>query len=241
MRCLDLSFAEPEKNLACDEVLLDDAETGRGGETLRFWESPVHFVVLGTSQCLKDEVREEACARDAIPILRRCSAGGCVLQGPGCLNYTLILDREKTPPLRSIRSSYCYIFERILAGGKTLGLDLRHEGISDLVLAERKISGNAQRRKKRFILHHGTLLFDMDADLIHRYIAEPAERPAYRGARSHAAFIGNVPVSSAELKEMLRQAFGAVQPYDDLSGEERARMDLRAAERYASASWTYRR
>ncbi|MCH7959743.1 MAG: lipoate--protein ligase family protein [Candidatus Hydrogenedentes bacterium] len=241
MRCLDLSFAEPEKNLACDEVLLDDAEAGQGGETLRFWESPVHFVVLGTSQCLKDEAREEACARDAIPILRRCSAGGCVLQGPGCLNYTLVLDQEKSPPLRSIGSSYRYIFERIVGSAKTLGLDLRHEGTSDLVHADRKVSGNAQRRKRRFILHHGTLLFNMDLDLIQQYIVEPSERPAYRGARPHAAFVGNVPASSTALKDMLRQAFGAVLPIDSLSEEECARVDLLAEARYASASWTYRR
>ena len=241
MRCLDLSFAEPERNLACDEVLLDQAEAGHGGECIRFWESPIHFVVLGTSQRLKDEVRVEACARDAIPILRRCSAGGCVLQGPGCLNYSLVLDQEKTPPLRGIRSSYKYIFERIVTAIDALGIELRYEGVSDLVHADRKVSGNAQRRKKRFILHHGTLLLNMDMDLIHRYIAEPSERPAYRGARSHTAFVENIRVSSAALKERLREAFDAEQPVDSLSEEELSRVRILAEARYASDSWTYRR
>lgn len=240
MRCLDLSFAEPEKNLACDEVLLDDAEAGRGGECIRFWESPIHFVVLGTSQRLRDEVCVEACTRDAIPVLRRCSAGGCVLQGPGCLNYSLVLDQEKTPPLRGIRSSYRYIFERIVTAAHAQGVDLRHEGISDLVHADRKVSGNAQRRKKRFILHHGTLLLKLDLDLIRRYVAEPSERPAYRGARPHATFVENIDVSSAKLKETLREAFGAVPPVDVLSADELAQVEQLAEERYACDSWTYR-
>ena len=38
MRLLDLSFEEPARNLALDEVLLNEAEEGRSGETLRFWE-----------------------------------------------------------------------------------------------------------------------------------------------------------------------------------------------------------
>ena len=76
MRVIDVSFREPERNLALDQVLLDNAEERAGCEVLRFWESPIPFVVLGVSQKLEQEVDEEACCRDKVPILRRCSAGG---------------------------------------------------------------------------------------------------------------------------------------------------------------------
>ena len=98
MRLLDCSFQEPAMNLALDEVLLNDAEEGHSPEVLRFWESPVPFVVLGLTQRLSEEVHEDACARDGIPILRRASGGGCVLQGKGCLNYALVLDQKKINP-----------------------------------------------------------------------------------------------------------------------------------------------
>ncbi|MBI5094131.1 MAG: hypothetical protein HZB26_17025 [Candidatus Hydrogenedentes bacterium] len=148
IRLLDISFDSPAANLALDEVILDSAETGRVGETLRFWESPVPFVVLGVSQILRDEVHEDACIDDAVPILRRCSAGGCVLQGPGCLNFSLALTHEGHPEVRALRPSYCYILNAICGALGTLGVTASHNGISDIVVEGRKVSGNAQKRRK---------------------------------------------------------------------------------------------
>ena len=47
MRLLDISFKRPSENLAFDEVLLDGAEGGQAGETLRFWESRTPFHIVG--------------------------------------------------------------------------------------------------------------------------------------------------------------------------------------------------
>src|SRR5882724_10843203 len=99
MKLLDLTLASPAENLACDEVLLDRSENGAGKEVLRFWEPRDYFVVVGYANKLATEVHVPACEARGIPVLRRCSGGGAVLQGPGCLNYTLILritDRGST-------------------------------------------------------------------------------------------------------------------------------------------------
>ena len=64
-------------NLALDEVLLDSLESGRAGETLRFWESPTPFVVLGVSQVLAEHADEAACAaafQDALIKFKEVSA-----------------------------------------------------------------------------------------------------------------------------------------------------------------------
>ena len=91
MTLLDVSFPLPVHNLACDEVLLNMLEEEAVGEILRFWTSTQYFVVLGSSNNVRDEVDLDACRADGIPILRRHSGGGTVLQGPGCLNFSLIL------------------------------------------------------------------------------------------------------------------------------------------------------
>ena len=62
----------------------------------------------------------------------------------------------------------------------------------------RKVSGNAQRRGRRALLHHGTLLYDFDPGLAARYLKEPIRRPAYRSGRCHADFIGNLPLSAED-------------------------------------------
>src|SRR5258708_2951393 len=99
LQLFDAAFPSPAENLACDEALLDVSENSEDPGFLRFWESPSHFVVLGYGKHLQSEVFREACAEAGIPILRRCSGGGTVLQGPGSFNYTLILPINHAPEL----------------------------------------------------------------------------------------------------------------------------------------------
>lgn len=241
MRLLDLSFAEPARNLALDEALLDEAEAGRSGATLRFWESPVPFVVLGLTQVLVDEVHEDVCAEDGVPILRRASGGGCVLQGIGCLNFALILERSSHPDLSAIRSSNQYILGRVSSALAAIGLESQIEGVSDLTLQGRKVSGNAQRRRKRFLLHHGTLLHGADLGLIARYLKEPTKRPDYRADRDHLDFVGNLPASPDSLKEALAASFGVEWCPSEISQLEMRQVDRLIEEKYCCAAWTRRK
>ena len=83
MKILDLTLPTPAENLACDEALLDESEEGRHEEFLRFWEPADYFVVVGSSNKIAQEVNVEACRADNVPILRRHSGGGAVLQEIG--------------------------------------------------------------------------------------------------------------------------------------------------------------
>src|SRR5205085_1717108 len=143
-----------------DEALLLDAEAGTGTEVLRLWEWPASVVVLGSGCSLAGDVNEAACLADGVPILRRSSGGGTVLWGRGSLLFSLVLSYERSPELTQVGSSYRYILGRIADALNVAGL--RQAGVSDLALGELKVSGNAQQRKRSFLLHHGTLLYDFD-------------------------------------------------------------------------------
>src|SRR5262245_25566901 len=112
MRFIDLSLSTPEENLALDEALLEamdlagSASLRLEGEALRLWESPRPFVVLGVSRRIAEDVDREACRKDGVPVLRRASGGGTVLQGPGCLNFSLVLSLESRPELLQVAESY---------------------------------------------------------------------------------------------------------------------------------------
>ena len=95
-----------------DEVLLDAAEPQGAPECLRFWESSRHFVVMGYANKVATEANPAACERLGIPILRRISGGGTVLQGPGVLNYALILRAAEHSPLATITSANQFIMQR---------------------------------------------------------------------------------------------------------------------------------
>ena len=52
-------------------------------------------VVLGAAGVIREDVNEETCRQDAVPVGRRSSGGGTVLLGPGCCLYSLVLAYDK--------------------------------------------------------------------------------------------------------------------------------------------------
>ncbi len=223
----DISFSSPADNIHFDEVLLNMAEQGKGGEALRFWESQKPFIVLGRIADARRDVRMEEAGRDGIPVLRRCSGGGTVLQGRGCLNYTLILDKARHPALHDIRRSYRYILEKLSVLGKAAGREVFFRPVCDLAMGpdERKISGNAQKRGRRYILHHGTVLYNFDLEKIERYLAVPEDIPDYRRGRAHRDFLGNLPLCAGSVKKAVASVFTPLIWADELTADEKDGLD----------------
>ncbi|GMV93248.1 MAG: hypothetical protein AMXMBFR82_30260 [Candidatus Hydrogenedentota bacterium] len=240
IRLVDFTFGSPAENLAYEEVLLDEAERS-GREVLRFWESPTPFVVLGVSQVLREQVNERECEEDKVPILRRASAGGCVLQGPGCLNFTLVLTHELHPDAATIRGSYCYILGRICDALQERGIAAKHKGTSDIAVRGKKISGNAQKRRRKSILHHGTLLYAMDGESMERYLKEPSDRPQYRGGRTHSGFVKPLSLQPAELRELVRKTFEVETSSSKPTKREQKAVQQLVKEKYGTADWVRRR
>jgi lipoate-protein ligase A len=238
MHFLDLTLPDLADNLALDEALLLEAEAGRGGEVLRFWEWPTPAVVLGMGGVIADDVDADACEDDAVPLGRRSSGGGTVLLGRGCLLFSLILDTEADPRLADITRSYAVILGRVCETIRDVLPGADREGISDLAADGCKFSGNAQQRKRRFILHHGTLLYDLDLRLIPRYLREPPRRPEYRGGRRHAEFVCNLPADDDRLRRLFRDAWAA---HDRLPEWPRAQTAALVEEKYATTEWVWRR
>lgn len=210
----DISFESPEENILYDETLLRLAEEGRGREVLRFWESPKLFVVLGRVSRPEDDINIENALRDRIPVLRRCSGGGTVMQGQGCLNYSLILSKETSPQLADLKGSYQFILGRVIHALKDLGVEALFHPISDIALVgtAKKISGNAQKRSRKFILHHGTILYNFDLDAMGRYLRMPRTVPEYRLNRTHREFVANIPAAAHSIKAALCKAFPTDSP-----------------------------
>ena len=207
LRLLDLTLPSPVENLALDEALLEELEEQGGDPVLRFWESDRHFVVLGRS-CRSDaDVHLAACEEDGVPVLRRASGGGTVLQGPGCLSYAFVLPLDLHPQLATIRDTNRFLLERIAAALHRWEPATAFRGISDLAIGEMKISGNAQRRTRKGLLFHGTILYGMRADLVARYLKHPTRQPDYRSDRPHAAFLRTIEAPAQDIKQAIAAAW----------------------------------
>jgi lipoate-protein ligase A len=264
MTLLDLTLPTPAENLACDEALLDFFEQNGGEGVLRFWEPENYFTVVGYSNHVQKEVNVAACEQEKIPIFRRCSGGGTVLQGPGCLNYSLIAPIEENGPLHSITSANRFIMERnreslkklLARSGRrgeakesqslvTSAPTIEVRGHTDLSLGPRpstldpalKFSGNAQRRKKHFLLFHGTFLLRFDISLMERFLRMPSLEPDYRQSRSHKDFLTNLDLPVAGLKSALRETWKANEPLEVVPHDEIA---LLARDKYVTKEWNFK-
>jgi len=210
MHYMDLALPTAAENLACDEALLDFCEGTGAGEILRVWESSEYFVVVGYANKVDLEVNLEACQSRQIPILRRCSGGGTVVQGPGCLNYSLVLRIATNDSLQTVTQTNSFVMGRhrdIFENDS--GNRVKIEGHTDLAVGGVKFSGNAQRRRKDYLLFHGVFLLDFDLELIEELLKMPSKQPDYREHRTHKKFLMNLKWTVAKMKERLRESWDA--------------------------------
>jgi lipoate-protein ligase A len=238
MRLLELNLPQPAENLALDEALLLAAEEADGGEVLRLWENPGLAVVLGAGGSVSIDVNLKECETAGVPVLRRASGGGTVLLGPGCLCFSLVLDYDRASGLSEIRASNHYVLGRIRNALHGIVPGAVLAGTSDLAVNGRKFSGNAQQRKRRYFLHHGTLLCGFDLALIANYLSAPERQPDYRHDRLHSEFVMNLPASVDEVKRLLIAEW---QPVGEYSPVPRAKVAELVAEKYGSEEWNRRR
>jgi lipoate---protein ligase len=262
VKFLDLTLPTPAENLACDEALLDLCENERV-EVIRFWESREPFVVVGYGNHVTSEVNVAECRRRGVPILRRCSGGGSVVQGPGCLNYNLTLNVTEEGPFTTVTGTNEFVMERNRAALEELiGVKISVQGHTDLAFAwsdelrgspfeDRsgtrgtrpsdewlKFSGNAQRRRRNALVLHGTILHAFDLSLLDVLLRFPSAQPEYRDGRTHAEFVRNISAEAHLIREALRSAWQAHEAAAPPSASEIERL---VREQYANESWNFRR
>jgi lipoate-protein ligase A len=238
VKYLDLTFPDPARNLACDEALLELCENGVEESVLRVWEPADYFVVVGYSNKVLSEINVAACDAKGIPILRRFSGGGSVLQGPGCLNYSLVVRNERLGIPADLTDSYRYVLSRhreLCANHRMEAVEI--QGVSDLALDGRKFSGNAQHRKRLCSLFHGTFLLAFDIALIETYLRMPSRQPDYRHGRSHETFLCNLSMEPREVRMALRQAWGAREALHEVPFD---RIEALVGDRYSRQQWNFK-
>ena len=246
MKRLDLPPQSSAENLAADEALLDWCEAGHGEETLLFWEPRETFVVVGYANKVATEVNIAACEAKGIPIFRRCSGGGTVVQMPGGLNYALILRITEDSPTRNITSANHFIMEKNRAAIESLTDQFKIQnskfkisvrGHTDLCLGDLKFAGNSQRRRKNFLLFHGTLLLDCDLSLVSELLQIPSLQPDYRASRSHTEFVTNLNLPAEKVKAALVAAWDAD---EELKNPPLKEISKLAREKYSTREWNFK-
>lgn len=158
--------------------------------SLRVWEQKSTAIVLGRSQKPDLEVNLQACLADNIPIARRCSAGGTVIQTNGSLNFVFHFPLSWNPILSDVRKSFQFFAEYVQNALALKNIPTGYRLLSDITNgADKKISGNAQSRSQLSIMHHGTILSRPCHALMSKYLLKPTSEPEYRQSRNHQDFV----------------------------------------------------
>jgi len=173
------------QQLALDERLAREAGSV-GRSVIRFWWGAEPMAVLGCADKPEIALDLAECERLGIEHVKRVTGGGAVLQCAGVFNYSYT---APDPGRLDIHRVFKQGADLVVGALSRLGVDACHRGISDVAVGERKISGSAQARKWKAVLLHGTLLADMDFDLLDAVLRHPLREPDYRRGRSHRDFL----------------------------------------------------
>jgi lipoate---protein ligase len=235
----------PAMNMALDEVLTERVGRGERGSTLRVWAWAAPCVVLGRFQSVRNEVREEAAAAAGIEIVRRISGGGAMfIQPEGAITWSLYAPESLVAGM-SFPESYAFLDGWAVRALRGLGIDAWYAPLNDITSAGGKIGGAAQARRHGAVLHHTTMAYQMDVDVMLRVLRIGQEKLSDKGTRSADRRVGplrqQTDLPRAEIVARLLAEFRATcRTTDDaLRPEEIAEAERRVAERFGTRAWTH--
>ena len=182
MKLIILDGKDPYRNLAIEEYLFLNSDD----DVFMLWQND-RTVVIGKNQNAYAEVNTEFVLNNGIKIARRITGGGAVYHDLGNVNYTFISvdGSRKSMDFKSFT-------EPIIEALSSLGVVCELSGRNDLTVNGRKISGNAQYSQGGRVLHHGTLLFKSDVDVIVSALNVDEEKIATKAIKSVRSRVANI-------------------------------------------------
>ena len=239
MRYLETGSLNPFYNLAFEEYVLDNR---KDGDYLLLWQND-NTIVVGQNQNAEAEINRAFVEAHGIRVVRRMTGGGTVYHDLGNLNYSFITDAGPTDRLSMERFT-----KPVVSALRQLGMDAEASGRNDILIEGKKVSGTAQRLLGGRILHHGTLLFDSNPDMVSGALNADPEKFRSKSTKSVRSRIGNIrdflkadmdlPAFWRYLKTALAEE-GVVT--DSLSGEEIAKVSELERTKYNTWEWNFGR
>lgn len=175
-------------NLALEEYLVNNFSSFNESIFLLWINEKA--IIVGKNQNTFEEINYPAVKEDGVKVVRRLSGGGAVYHDAGNLNFTFIVSKKTIKG--EVLGDYYYFLEMIIKTLSKLGLKVTFEGKNDLQILGKKISGSAQYFSKKVILHHGTLMFDVNLDKLQKYLVVSKQKIISKGIKSLRARVTNI-------------------------------------------------
>jgi lipoate-protein ligase A len=237
MQCLISTNRDIYFNLALEEYLLMKEKR----DYFVLWQSEP-AVVVGKHQNTLAEMNYRFVKEAGIQVARRLSGGGTVYHDQGNINFTFITNGEQGKLVDFRR-----FIEPVIDFLGTLGLDAFQGPKNEIMVMGKKISGNAEHVYKTRVLHHGTLLFHSNLNILRECLRVIPGRYKDKAVQSNRSSVINISdcldkgmeIASFEgafLDFMLTLTGGEV---IEMSEQECAAIAELAVSKYRSWDWTY--
>ncbi len=176
-------------NMAKDEAILRGLENGQGLPALRLYEWRRPAISVGRYQAVDTIGR--AAQESGLQVVRRITGGRAVLHNME-LTYSVVCDARHELFTYGISGAYRAISRCIVEALKDIGVGAElslvgreRAGVKkdscfhaparfEVMAGGRKIVGSSQRRFKKALLQHGSILFGMDEALTYAVFGEGA-------------------------------------------------------------------
>lgn len=236
---LNLMTTDPAHNLAVEEYVFEKLPRDR--TYFMLWQNK-NAVIIGKHQNTLAQINEAYVKANQIRVVRRLSGGGAVYHDLGNLNFTFIADAGEKETLNM--KLFCQPIVRALAA---IGVHAQINGRNDITIDGRKFSGNSQYVKDGRVMHHGTILFDSDLEVVnHALQVDPAKIQA-KGIQSVRSRVTNVSeyltrnISLGQFRQLLLKHLLQETPGEEymLTPADLAEIEKLRARRYDTWQWNY--
>jgi lipoate-protein ligase A len=237
----------PRMNLALDEVLTARVGDGRRTPTLRLWEWDQSAVVIGSFQSLRNEVDPEGAARHGYDVVRRISGGGAMMMGANAIiTYSLYVPASLVAGM-TFADSYAFLDDWALQALRSLGVEATYQPLNDISSPQGKIGGAAQKRLANGgILHHATLSYDLDGEVMTEVLRIGREKLSDKGTVSAAKRVDPLRRQTGLPREQIIDRFistfatmyGATTGH--ITDEEYAEAEALVQSKFATDAWLQR-
>lgn len=239
MYFLETGSHDPYYNLAFEEYILLNKTYG---QWLLLWQND-KTVVVGQNQNTFAEIDPVFVKENGISVVRRSTGGGAVYHDLGNINYSFISDTDDADRMTIERFS-----RPVCIALRELGVPAELSGRNDILVEGKKISGAAERVYKNRILHHGTLLFNSDLEMISKALRADPLKFSSKSIKSVRSRVSNIApylpqgTSLGQFYQTLKEKLSAGEAViAGLDAEELGEINRLADEKYRSWDWIYGR
>lgn len=175
---------DPRINLALEEYALRNF--GENEDYLLFYINEPS-IIIGRNQNTLEEINDKYVRENNIHVVRRASGGGAVYHDQGNLNFSFITNykKENLNNFKKFTKPVIHVLQK-------MGVEAEMRGRNDLLVDNRKISGNAQFSTGKRMFSHGTLLFDSDLDEVTRALDVKMSKIESKGHKSVRSRVANI-------------------------------------------------